>query len=50
MFKFLRMYIIRLGFLDGIEGFVLACTSAMYTMVKYYKLKEIYRNKTYIKK
>lgn len=43
-YKFLRMYIFRLGFLDGIEGFLLACTSSMYTMVKYYKLSELYRN------
>lgn len=50
LFKFIRMYVIRLGFLDGVEGFVLACTSAMYTMVKYYKLSEIYRNGSYIKK
>ena len=50
IFKFLRMYFIRLGFLDGKEGFLLACTSSMYTMVKYYKLSEIYRNGTYIKK
>lgn len=50
MFKFIRMYLIRLGFLDGKEGFLLASTSAMYTMVKYYKLSEIYRNGTYLKK
>lgn len=50
LFKFLRMYIFRLGFLDGKEGFVLACTSSLYTMVKYYKLYEIYKNKSYIEK
>lgn len=48
LFKFIRMYIFRLGFLDGIEGFVLAVSSAAYTMVKYYKLKEIYKNNSYI--
>lgn len=42
-YKFLRMYVFRLGFLDGLEGFVLASTSALYSMVKYYKLHEIYR-------
>lgn len=39
-FKFLKMYIFRLGFLDGVEGFVLAISSAMYTSTKYMKLKE----------
>lgn len=48
MFKFLRMYIFRFGFLDGKEGFLLACTSAMYSMVKYYKLYEIWENGRYI--
>lgn len=43
LYKFLRMYILRLGFLDGLEGFVLANTSAMYSMVKYYKMHELYR-------
>lgn len=50
MYKFIRMYIIRLGFLDGIEGFLLASTSSMYSMVKYFKLREIYKNKSYINK
>lgn len=48
IYKFLRMYIFRLGFLDGLEGFLLAITSSLYTMVKYYKLREIYKNNTYI--
>jgi glycosyltransferase involved in cell wall biosynthesis len=43
LFKFIRMYIIRLGFLDGIEGLILAILSANYTMVKYYKLLELER-------
>lgn len=49
IYKFIRMYFFRLGFLDGLEGFVLAITSSLYTMVKYYKLREIYRNNAYIK-
>lgn len=49
IYKFIRMYIFRLGFLDGLEGFLLATTSSLYTMVKYYKLREIYKNKAYIK-
>lgn len=50
MFKFIRMYLIRLGFLDGKEGFLLACTSSLYTMVKYYKLYEIEKNRSYIER
>lgn len=42
-YKFIWMYFFRLGFLDGLEGFVLANTSAMYSMVKYYKLYELYQ-------
>lgn len=49
IYKFIRMYFFRLGFLDGLEGFILAITSSLYTMVKYYKLKEICRNNAYIK-
>ena len=49
VYKFLRMYIFRFGFLDGLEGFLLAITSSLYTMVKYYKLREIYKNNAYIK-
>ena len=41
------MYIIRLGFLDGIEGLMIASASAMYSMVKYFKLREIYKNGVY---
>ena len=44
-FKFIRMYFIRGGFLDGVEGFMIASASAMYTMVKYFKLREIYKNR-----
>lgn len=50
IYKFIKMYIIRLGFLDGIEGLMIASASAMYSMVKYFKLREIYKNNTYIKK
>lgn len=48
IYKFIRNYIFRLGFLDGKEGFVLAASQALYTMAKYYKLYEIYENKMYI--
>jgi glycosyltransferase involved in cell wall biosynthesis len=42
-FTFFKMYFLKLGFLDGVEGFVLSMTSAMYPMIKYFKLRE--RNK-----
>lgn len=41
IFKFIRMYIFRLGFLDGVEGLALATLSALYTSVKYLKLREM---------
>jgi len=37
--KFFKMYIQKLGFLDGVEGFILAVFSAFYVFVKYAKLK-----------
>ncbi|MBN1469899.1 MAG: glycosyltransferase family 2 protein [Fusobacteriaceae bacterium] len=43
IFKFIRMYFFRLGFLDGVEGLLLAILSSNYTMVKYYKLLELNR-------
>ncbi|WP_297596849.1 glycosyltransferase family 2 protein [uncultured Cetobacterium sp.] len=49
-YKFLKMYVVRLGFLDGIEGFVIASTSSMYSMIKYFKLREMYKNGSYIQK
>lgn len=50
LYKFIKMYIVRLGFLDGIPGFVIASTSAMYSMIKYFKLREMYKNGSYIEK
>lgn len=38
---FLRMYVFKTGFLDGIPGFILACFSAAYVFTKYAKLWEI---------
>jgi glycosyltransferase involved in cell wall biosynthesis len=48
IYKFIRMYFIRGGFLDGVEGFMIARASAMYSMTKYFKLREMYRNGSYI--
>lgn len=42
-FKFLKMYIFQLGFLDGIHGFILAGFSSAYVFTKYCKLWELNR-------
>ncbi|MCL2039092.1 MAG: glycosyltransferase family 2 protein [Bacteroidetes bacterium] len=39
-FTFFKMYFLKLGFLDGLEGFVLSVMSAIYPMIKYFKLRE----------
>ena len=39
-FLFLKMYILRLGFLDGIHGLTLSLLSSAYVFVKYAKLWE----------
>jgi glycosyltransferase involved in cell wall biosynthesis len=49
IFTFIKMYFFRFGFLDGIEGFVLAFISSLSTMIKYFKLREIHKNKNYLK-
>jgi len=41
LFSFLKMYIFKLGFLDGIEGLVLCVFSSLYVHVKYVKLREM---------
>jgi glycosyltransferase involved in cell wall biosynthesis len=38
---FVKMYILKRGFLDGMEGFVLAVFSATYVFTKYAKLWEL---------
>ncbi|MEX0602590.1 MAG: glycosyltransferase family 2 protein, partial [Bacteroidota bacterium] len=37
---FLKMYVLKLGFLDGIPGFILCVLSACYVFTKYAKLWE----------
>ena len=49
-YKFIRMYFLKGGFLDGVEGFMIARASAMYSMAKYFKLREMYRNGSYLSK
>ncbi len=43
-FLFVKMYFLRLGFLDGIHGFVLSVLSSAYVFSKYAKLWELTRN------
>jgi glycosyltransferase involved in cell wall biosynthesis len=38
---FVRMYFIKMGFLDGIQGFILSVLSACYVFTKYAKLWEL---------
>ncbi len=44
--KFIKDYIIRLGFLDGLFGFVISIISAHATFLKYLKLKSYYLEKS----
>ncbi len=41
--RFLRMYFLRLGFLDGMPGFIVAVMAAYYVFLKYAKLREMRR-------
>ncbi len=42
LFSFTQNYILRLGFLDGWEGYLTAKTTAWYTFLKYAYLKEMW--------
>jgi (heptosyl)LPS beta-1,4-glucosyltransferase len=42
---FIKMYIIKLGFLDGTQGFILAVFSSAYVFTKYCKLWELKKGK-----
>jgi glycosyltransferase involved in cell wall biosynthesis len=41
LFEFIKGYILKLGFLDGFEGYLLAKISTMYYLTKYAKLREL---------
>jgi glycosyltransferase involved in cell wall biosynthesis len=41
LFHFMEMYLLKLGFLDGHEGYLLAKMSALYVLMKYVKLREL---------
>ncbi len=43
-FKFLRHYVLKLGFLDGYEGFQIARLSACGQFLKYARLRELHKN------
>ena len=42
---FAKMYLLKLGFLDGLEGLALCLLSAHYVLVKYLKLWELHRDR-----
>jgi glycosyltransferase involved in cell wall biosynthesis len=41
---FIRMYLLKAGLRDGLQGFMLAILSSMYVLVKYVKLRELNRS------
>jgi len=45
-FAFLRTYFLRMGFLDGFEGYVVSTTTALLTFTKYAKLRELERKRS----
>jgi glycosyltransferase involved in cell wall biosynthesis len=47
-FNFLFYYLIKLGFLDGREGFICAKMTAYYTFLKYSRLRELNRAKNLV--
>lgn len=46
---FIKTYFLRLGFLDGVEGFEVAVANAMSTFAKYLKLRELDRSHPLVK-
>lgn len=47
VFRFIRDYIFRLGFLDGYHGFLVAQISANATFLKYIKLRQMHHQQRY---
>lgn len=45
IFKFIRNYFLKLGFLDGVTGFHICRLSAYATYLRYYKLMQLNKNK-----
>jgi glycosyltransferase involved in cell wall biosynthesis len=46
LFRFLRGYVLRRGFMDGAPGFVIAMVNSYGVFIKYSKLWELHRKKT----
>jgi len=44
VFAFLKTYLLRLGFLDGVEGMVISATTSWLVFAKYAKLRELERS------
>lgn len=44
LWKFIKSYIVKLGFMDGYYGFVVCAISAYATFIKYVKIKELQEN------
>ena len=45
-FAFFKTYFLRLGFLDGFEGYAISITTALLTFSKYAKLRELERKRS----
>lgn len=45
LLAFAKSYLLRLGFLDGIEGFEIAAASGIYVFSKYVRLRELARER-----
>lgn len=45
IWAFFKAYFLRLGFLDGLNGFIICIQTANITFLKYTKLRELYRQK-----
>lgn len=46
LFAFFKTYILRLGFLDGLEGLEISVTTALLTFSKYIKLRELHAHQS----
>ncbi|MCV6607512.1 MAG: glycosyltransferase family 2 protein, partial [Campylobacterales bacterium] len=45
IFSFIKDYIVRQGFRDGIQGFIVGVSAPIYVFLKYAYLWEIYHDK-----
>lgn len=43
LFTFLKMYVFKLGFLDGVPGLIICGLSAFHTFTKYERLRELWK-------